>query len=80
MAEFGETPFFTASEFKAMGYRMVIWPVGSLRVTNKAKENVYAASPVGNFARSSGCTTTRRRTHQSSRPSSPTACHRGRTN
>ena len=27
MTEFGRTPFFTASEFEAMGYRMVIWPV-----------------------------------------------------
>src|SRR5712691_2165625 len=31
MTEFGRTPFFPASEFKAMGYRMVIWPVSSLR-------------------------------------------------
>src|SRR4051794_7186193 len=36
MTEFGKTPFFTASEFEAMGYRMVIWPVSSLRVANKA--------------------------------------------
>src|ERR1700761_3774765 len=27
MTEFGRTPFFTASEFESMGYRMVIWPV-----------------------------------------------------
>ena len=43
MTEFGRTPFFTASEFEAMGYRMVIWPVSSLRVANKAQEGLYAA-------------------------------------
>ena len=31
MTEFGRTPTFTAAEFEAMGYRMVIWPVSSLR-------------------------------------------------
>ncbi|HTH96391.1 MAG TPA: methylisocitrate lyase [Stellaceae bacterium] len=43
MTEFGRTPFFSASEFEAMGYRMVIWPVSSLRVANKAQEELYAA-------------------------------------
>jgi methylisocitrate lyase len=43
MTEFGRTPFFTASEFEAMGYRMVIWPVSSLRVANKAQARLYAA-------------------------------------
>lgn len=43
MTEFGRTPFFTAAEFEAMGYRMVIWPVSSLRVANKAQEQLYAA-------------------------------------
>ncbi len=43
MTEFGRTPFFTASEFEAMGYRMVIWPVSSLRVANKAQEELYGA-------------------------------------
>jgi methylisocitrate lyase len=42
MTEFGRTPFFTASEFEAMGYRIVIWPVSSLRVANKAQEKLYA--------------------------------------
>jgi len=42
MTEFGRTPFFTASEFEEMGYRMVIWPVSSLRVANKAQEKLYA--------------------------------------
>jgi methylisocitrate lyase len=43
MTEFGRTPFFTADEFEAMGYRMVIWPVSSLRVANKAQAKLYAA-------------------------------------
>ncbi|WP_294391785.1 methylisocitrate lyase [uncultured Sphingomonas sp.] len=43
MTEFGRTPFFTADEFAAMGYKMVIWPVSSLRVANKAQEELYAA-------------------------------------
>lgn len=43
MTEFGKTPFFTASEFEAMGYRMVIWPVSSLRVANKAQADLYAS-------------------------------------
>lgn len=42
MTEFGRTPFFTADAFEAMGYRMVIWPVSSLRVANKAQEKLYA--------------------------------------
>jgi methylisocitrate lyase len=42
MTEFGKTPFFTASEFEAMGYRMVIWPVSSLRVANKAQQTLFA--------------------------------------
>lgn len=43
MTEFGKTPFFTAAEFEAMGYRMVIWPVSSLRVANKAQASLFAA-------------------------------------
>ena len=43
MTEFGRTPFFTAAEFAAMGYAVVIWPVSSLRVANKAQETLYAA-------------------------------------
>src|SRR6185503_10955510 len=43
MTEFGRTPFFTASEFEAMGYSMVIWPVSALRVANKAQERLYDA-------------------------------------
>ncbi|MDJ0387113.1 methylisocitrate lyase [Roseomonas sp. E05] len=43
MTEFGRTPFFTAEEFEAMGYAMVIWPVSHLRVAAKAMEELYDA-------------------------------------
>jgi len=43
MTEFGRTPFFTASEFEEMGYRMVIWPVSALRVAARAHRDLYAA-------------------------------------
>jgi methylisocitrate lyase len=43
MTEFGRTPFFTAQEFENMGYKMVIWPVSSLRVANKASDELYKA-------------------------------------
>ena len=43
MTEFGRTPFFTAAEFQEMGYRMVIWPVSSLRVAAKAQAELYEA-------------------------------------
>ena len=43
MTEFGRTPFFTAAEFQAMGYAMVIWPVSHLRIAARAMEELYAA-------------------------------------
>lgn len=43
MTEFGKTPFYTASEFEEMGYKMVIWPVSSLRAANKAQQELYAS-------------------------------------
>ena len=43
MTEFGKTPFYTAAEFEEMGYKMVIWPVSSLRVANKAQAELYAS-------------------------------------
>ena len=43
MTEFGRTPVFTAAEFEAMGYRMVIWPASAMRVAAKAQEELYAA-------------------------------------
>ena len=42
MTEFGRTPYFSADEFRAMGYRMVIWPVSALRIAAKAHEELYA--------------------------------------
>jgi len=42
MTEFGRTPFFTAAEFERMGYRLLIWPVSSLRIANKAQAELYA--------------------------------------
>jgi len=43
MTEFGRTPFFTAAEFEAMGYHMVIWPVSHLRMAARAMEDLYGA-------------------------------------
>jgi methylisocitrate lyase len=43
MTEFGRTPFFTASEFAEMGYKLVIWPVSSVRVAAKAQEELFTA-------------------------------------
>ena len=42
MTEFGKTPFMTAREFEALGYKMVIWPVSALRMAAKAHEELYA--------------------------------------
>lgn len=41
MTEFGRTPYYTAEEFEQWGFRMVIFPVTSLRVAAKAIELVY---------------------------------------
>ena len=43
VTEFGRTPFITAEEFREMGYRMVIWPVSSLRVAAHAQAELYEA-------------------------------------
>jgi methylisocitrate lyase len=43
MTEFGKTPYFTAQQFEEFGYKMVIWPVSSLRVAAKAIAHLYAA-------------------------------------
>lgn len=42
MTEFGRTPFMTASEFEALGYKMIIWPVSALRMAAKAHADVFA--------------------------------------
>ncbi|WP_080846042.1 methylisocitrate lyase [Cytobacillus gottheilii] len=42
MTEFGKTPYYSAEDFAQMGYKMVIYPVTSLRVAAKAYENVFS--------------------------------------
>ncbi len=42
MTEFGRTPFMTSSQFEALGYKMVIWPVSALRMAAKAHADLYA--------------------------------------
>ena len=41
MTEFGRTPHFTAQQFEDFGFKMVIWPVSSLRIAAKAIGNLY---------------------------------------
>jgi methylisocitrate lyase len=41
MTEFGRTPQFTAKQFEEFGFKMVIWPVSSLRVAARAVEDLY---------------------------------------
>ncbi|MGH7935095.1 MAG: isocitrate lyase/phosphoenolpyruvate mutase family protein, partial [Candidatus Binataceae bacterium] len=41
MTEFGRTPYFTARQFEEFGYKIVIWPVSSLRIAAKAIEGLY---------------------------------------
>jgi methylisocitrate lyase len=42
MTEFGRTPYFSPAQFQQFGFKMVIWPVSSLRVAAKAMEDLYA--------------------------------------
>lgn len=41
MTEFGQTPYLTAEQFEQYGYKMVIWPVSSLRIAARAMELFY---------------------------------------
>lgn len=41
MTEFGRSPDLSANELQHAGYKMVIWPVSSLRVANKAQQLLY---------------------------------------
>jgi len=41
MTEFGRTPQFTGRQFEEFGFKMVIWPVSSLRVAARAAEDLY---------------------------------------
>src|SRR5690606_28303822 len=51
MTEFGRTPYLTAEEFEDLGYKLVIWPVSSLRVANKAQSELYAELAAGGSAK-----------------------------
>ncbi|MGG0481559.1 methylisocitrate lyase [Priestia megaterium] len=41
MTEFGQTPYYTAEQYKDMGFQIVIYPVTSLRVAAKAYERIF---------------------------------------
>ncbi|WP_427127475.1 methylisocitrate lyase (plasmid) [Priestia megaterium] len=41
MTEFGQTPYYTAEQYKNMGFQIVIYPVTSLRVAAKAYERIF---------------------------------------
>jgi methylisocitrate lyase len=41
MTEFGKSPAVSAKELEALNYKMVIWPVSSLRIANRAQEVLY---------------------------------------
>lgn len=43
MTEFGKTPYFKAKDLEAWGYKLVIYPVTSLRSQMKAVERVFTA-------------------------------------
>lgn len=43
MTEFGKTPYIPAQKFAEWGYKMVIYPVTSLRVQMKAVQRVFTA-------------------------------------
>ncbi|MBS0619220.1 MAG: methylisocitrate lyase [Spirochaetes bacterium] len=43
MTEFGKTPYIAAQKFQEWGYKIVIYPVTSLRVQMKAVERVFNA-------------------------------------
>jgi methylisocitrate lyase len=42
MTEFGRTPYRTADELEALGCKIVIWPVTSLRIAAKAVGDMYS--------------------------------------
>ncbi len=41
MTEFGKSPAMSAKELVSLNYKMVIWPVSSLRIDNRAQEVLY---------------------------------------
>ena len=42
MTEFGKTPYYSAEQFRDWGYKIVIFPVTSLRISAHAVEELYA--------------------------------------
>ncbi|UUX50037.1 methylisocitrate lyase [Nisaea acidiphila] len=42
MTEFGKTPYYTAEQFEAWGFKMVIWPVTSMRAAAGIVRDLYA--------------------------------------
>jgi methylisocitrate lyase len=42
MTEFGKTPYIHVDDFKKWGYNLVIYPVSTLRVANKAINDFLA--------------------------------------
>ena len=40
MTEFGKTPYLSAKQFAALGYRMVIFPMSAFRVMMRAVEEL----------------------------------------
>jgi methylisocitrate lyase len=42
MTEFGKSPFFSAQQFREMGYRMVIFPVSAMRIAIKAIYELFS--------------------------------------
>ena len=42
MTEFGKTPYYSVDQFKNWGYKIVIFPVTSLRISAHAVEELYA--------------------------------------
>ena len=43
MTEFGKSELFTTDQLRDVGVNIVIWPVSSLRVANKAQQDLFAA-------------------------------------
>ena len=42
MTEFGRTPYYTAEEFQSFGFKIVIWPVSSLRAEAATARDLFA--------------------------------------
>lgn len=42
MTEFGRTPYMTAEKYQELGFKIIIWPVSSLRVEAAAVKDLYA--------------------------------------